>query len=562
VKFLCEQCKAKYQIDDSKVAGKTVRMKCRKCGHLIEVRAEVTETSVASGLPREPSDETKVGAPDPAVLAAQKQALTPRPGVTPPQKPQGQKLATSLASAKPQAPKPAANPSALAGAFQKSVQKSDDALLELSTTAEWYVAINGVPVGPIRLTELRRKAASGAVNEESLCWQEGLEEWRPLKTFTELASLVREAAQSARPSLANPPPDASLSHTPPPATTGPAPSGGAPSRAPSRPVGPSAPASPRPDAKPAPMAARSNVVSLSSRLATAEKLADPLPEPEEHTVISDPFAPIAPQPVSAPASADASSPVGAFAPIATAAAAPSAPIAPLPADAAPAKKGPNWIAIAMVVLAAAFGVTAAIAIFFRSNQNSGQQVTTVYLSATTNAPTATTATAATTTTAEPTTSVAPTTSGSAVAIAGTARVPSGNGGNGGSAAATTTSTATAANTSIAALLGGPATGPNVGSGTGGGTTGGGLSDKAVQDAVRNYTPGVKRTCWERGGSAESTAIVDVTVTVAPNGNVSGAQASGNDPVVAKCIENQVRNWHFSPPGETTTIKIPFKFLKQ
>ena len=39
MKFLCENCKAKYQIADEKVAGKTVRMKCRKCGHQIEVDA-------------------------------------------------------------------------------------------------------------------------------------------------------------------------------------------------------------------------------------------------------------------------------------------------------------------------------------------------------------------------------------------------------------------------------------------------------------------------------------------------------------------------------------------
>ena len=52
MRFLCEQCKAKYQIADEKVAGKTVRMKCRKCGHLIEVKAEVTETSVASKAPQ------------------------------------------------------------------------------------------------------------------------------------------------------------------------------------------------------------------------------------------------------------------------------------------------------------------------------------------------------------------------------------------------------------------------------------------------------------------------------------------------------------------------------
>ena len=51
MKFLCDNCKAKYQIADEKVAGKTVRMKCRKCGHQIEVRAAVTETSVSMAPP-------------------------------------------------------------------------------------------------------------------------------------------------------------------------------------------------------------------------------------------------------------------------------------------------------------------------------------------------------------------------------------------------------------------------------------------------------------------------------------------------------------------------------
>ncbi|MGO9709894.1 MAG: zinc-ribbon domain-containing protein, partial [Polyangiaceae bacterium] len=61
MKFLCDQCKAKYQISDDKVAGKTVRMKCRKCGHLIEVRAAVTESSVATTAPSEPPAATASG---------------------------------------------------------------------------------------------------------------------------------------------------------------------------------------------------------------------------------------------------------------------------------------------------------------------------------------------------------------------------------------------------------------------------------------------------------------------------------------------------------------------
>ncbi len=51
MKFVCESCKAKYQIGDEKVAGKTLRMKCRRCGHLIQVAASVTESSVSTKLP-------------------------------------------------------------------------------------------------------------------------------------------------------------------------------------------------------------------------------------------------------------------------------------------------------------------------------------------------------------------------------------------------------------------------------------------------------------------------------------------------------------------------------
>ena len=66
MKFLCEQCKAKYQIADEKVVGRTVRMKCRKCGHMIEVRAAVTESSVSTESgPPPPAQPVHKAAPPP-----------------------------------------------------------------------------------------------------------------------------------------------------------------------------------------------------------------------------------------------------------------------------------------------------------------------------------------------------------------------------------------------------------------------------------------------------------------------------------------------------------------
>jgi hypothetical protein len=99
-----------------------------------------------------------------------------------------------------------ADAGALAGAFTQAfgsgVSEPPPAEQTLSMPGdEWFVGINGVPVGPIRLSELRSKAASGAVNKESLVWRDGFEDWRPLKTYPELVAIVEEGVSSARASL-------------------------------------------------------------------------------------------------------------------------------------------------------------------------------------------------------------------------------------------------------------------------------------------------------------------------------------------------------------------------
>ena len=552
MKFLCDQCKAKYQIADEKVAGKTVRMKCRKCGHMIEVKSEVTETSVAGALP--PSDATKVGAVDPAGMmhvTAPRPPGAPRPGAPPAPRAPASKLATSLAGTRPspasKPPAAAARPeSALAGAFQKSVQK-EEALLQIATNAEWYVAINGVPVGPIRLTELRRKAASGAITDDSLCWQDGMEEWRPLKSVTELSAIVHEALASGRPSLASPAPvDSHPSLTPAP------PQRYEPSR-PNAPHGQAQRGTPGPSraepSKPLAPAARSNVVSLSSRLATAERL-EVDDYPEDHTVVGDPFAALAPEPsanalplVSPAHAAVTSQPIATTAPAFRFSEAPP-----------PPKKAPNWIAIAMIVLAGAFGITAAIALFVRPPP-AVAIVPTAVVTGVAPPPTAPTNTGVAT--AEPT--AAPMTSSS-----GEVRVATGsNTGGGGTKPAGTATVKPAGAGDIASLLGGPTTGPNVGGGGGGGGGGGSaLSQEAIEGVVRSRTPGVKRTCWERGGGTESNVNVTVKLVIASSGGVSSATATGNDPIVTKCIENQTRAWQFPASNGSTNVDIPFHFLRQ
>jgi predicted Zn finger-like uncharacterized protein len=558
LKFLCDNCKAKYQIADEKVAGKTVRMKCRKCGHQIEVRAAVTETSVSTSPP---------GAPGVSGSEAPRAAAK-------------SSLATSLSAAKPRAPvgqQPQQPASALAGAFQRTVQDAPQSVpfpqqasaLELSVTDEWYVAINGVPVGPVRISELRRKAASGAVTEDSLCWQEGLEEWRPVRSIPELAAIVREAAQGNRPSLISPPPanDGRASSPPrPPQRPAPPP---ARSPEPPRTANPSF-EPPRPSAP-----SRSNVVPL--RVAASSNpshpglddlppITAPLTGGGAAAALAPSFAPqpapsFAPQvqPAPPPPAVLATSDPFAVPPAASAATAsllPPGPSAFAPSQPsivpAQAKRGvPLWF-WPILLFTGVFGVAAAVFVF---RQPPAPAPVVIQMPAT-NAPTATEPKADVPPPATP-----PTSEPSAAPSTPTAKVATGGSPRGGGAAAAAPPEKKGID--LGGLVPG-AGGPNVGgAGPSGAGAGGGLDSSSVERVVAAHRAGVKRTCWERGGADQKSSVnVTVSATVAPDGSVSGTSSNGDDPVVAKCIESQVRGWRFSAPGSTTTVNIPFKFVRQ
>lgn len=568
MKFLCDNCKAKYQIADEKVAGKTVRMKCRKCGHQIEVRAAVTETSVSTALPGAPPTPPKAG------------------------------LATSFSAAKPRAPSsPAApSPSALGSAFVHNVQESPSSApnpltkgtpIELSVTDEWYVAINGVPVGPVRISELRRKAAAGAVTEESLCWQEGLEEWRPIKSIPDLAALVREAALGNRPSLvaaheqAAPPP--------PPAPTMAAPQPPRAPSAPRQPVAPVAPSTvrhtpppPRPFAAPQPPAGpRNNVVPLRPAAASSPfddmvarnqsypdaggaapafslTPAPPAPifaPPQTQQPLSQPMVPIAPvvDPFAVPPPAPIPSPLGPMSPSYPDMRPPTGSIPP-PAAHVPQAQAPVYVESKrsvplwfwpILVLALGFGGSVA---FLTFRQQAPQPVV-IQMPAT-----------ATTTQPEEPRDVPPPTSAEPSTPDPVTPKPK-TAAKGVAKPATTTEEKKGLD--LGNLVPGSEKGPSAGGPSGAGAGGAGLDQAGIERVVANHRAGVKRTCWERGGADQKSSVnVTVTANVAANGTVSSTSHTGDDPVVGKCIENQVRTWTFPAPGSPTTVNIPFKFVRQ
>ncbi len=97
-------------------------------------------------------------------------------------------------------------------------------------------------------------------------------------------------------------------------------------------------------------------------------------------------------------------------------------------------------------------------------------------------------------------------------------------------------------------------GPGAGSGT--------FDQAAIERVVNTRKAGVKRVCLERSTSTASTTKVTATLTIAPNGSVQSVSSSGDEPVVAKCIEQQLRTWSFPAPGDVKTVQIPFVFVRQ
>lgn len=237
MKFLCPQCKAKYQIADDKIDGRTLRMKCRRCEHEIVVRGD--------GLVHEDA-----AAPNPPTGSSPGRLQSPK---------LGQRSGGSSVGPMPRRPSshPSARPqpaSALGADFRRqgvTAPPPPGSQRPPSVLDQWHVSIQDVPVGPMKREELARKIAAGAVTGDSLSWREGFDDWRPLKDIPELAPLLRKS--SPPPGLGGRP--GAPASARPGQRVPPAPRAPQQSRTPST-----------PGLRPSPAAARSNVVPIGGRL--------------------------------------------------------------------------------------------------------------------------------------------------------------------------------------------------------------------------------------------------------------------------------------------------------
>jgi predicted Zn finger-like uncharacterized protein len=525
MKFLCPSCKAKYQIADEKVSGRSVRMKCRKCGFIIPISevppappsilpvggpAPLPEVPKAPPAPvvkaaparTPPSPATGEGR-SPAPAAARTAPAGRRPTLSdvrsPPPKPAGSSPRAAPAPAagvaalpapKPIPAKPAAgvgsldllaaledeeeentrmvSGGALAAAFGQLVAQEPEAPaseVRGMPADEWFVGINDVPVGPIRLSEIRKRAMLGAITADSLVWRDGLEAWRPLRTFPELVAVLEESMSSVRASAA-------------------------------------------PLVAPASRAEGSGSGFSPGGITSTAVVTDDL------------------------------------------------------ALAGLSRRGTPVIAWIAVVVALGFGVV--IGFFFFSKQKPPETIV-KYVEVAAKA------------TDQPVAAAAQADQGgadpAASGVPGAKRPP-----GGGKVATNGTSTDKGATGGgLAGLKGLSGLSPG-GPGSPGGSTpgatpggGGGQLDAAqIQSTVSRYTGAVKRRCWQpaldgRDPSAPSTARVVVTIGVAGSGSVQSVSTSGDPrgyPGLSNCIASSVRAWTFPATGGSSTAVVPFVFAAQ
>ncbi len=590
MKFLCPSCKAKYQIADEKITGRTVRMKCRQCGNLIEINEAVIASATIPSVVPPPKVQHRTA--EPAVLAPDEAPPHRAPGTSmlrdAPPKPPGSKehapltrvgghgalpprasaardalanrapaplhpprgstanapttslgprpapargaaaaakgialrvddpftpSGTSLLAAEPKKAPPAGAPhqpkassavvpevdaspkkeaGTLASAFTAAVQAAPSALDEQPLAPdEWYVGIGQVPIGPIRLGEIRDRAVRGEITAESLVWRDGFEDWKPLGTFPELLAVVEEGlaatATVARIVAASP-----VAAAPPSQTS----------------TAVSQPKPMPPPAAPAPVAA-----GPVASVATAASTEPTSLELEELAGLSRRRTPKA-----AWIAVGGALVLGLALGMVVLQPEPAAPIikyVPVPAQSGANDNSPSNAA--------------------SRADNSGDSVATQEQSSSDG-------------------------KGSTKKSSVSTAQPS-----------PSSSSLTSGLKGLSGLRGatGPQSGPS-GQSQSTGSSGQPLDSATLSRTVSHYTASVRRSCWQpaldtRDANAPTTARVSVSINIAPNGRVQSATTSG-DPKgyrgLSACIQNRVKNWEFPASSGPTTVNVPFVFAAQ
>ncbi len=178
MRFTCDACKAQYMISDEKVGPNGVKVRCKKCGHIILV----TRTPAA-----------------PAAVAAPQAPAAP-PGGDGLDVELGQAFDKVMGEPPPPASDLPAGPPAAESA------PPVDASPPGEPGDGWHLAVDDQQVGPLDAPAVKEKWESSEIGPDTLVWKAGLEDWRPLSQVPELQRFLSPVTRRPRQQAARPPP--------------------------------------------------------------------------------------------------------------------------------------------------------------------------------------------------------------------------------------------------------------------------------------------------------------------------------------------------------------------
>ena len=222
MRFICDQCKAKYSITDEKVRGKILKIRCKRCGNIIEVRDPAARPSQLTSRPQTGAMRPSTGL-EPSPIASTGSGPRPAP-VRPPAPGEGDLsgMLDALSDDDGEDRTQISSPGLLDELRRTAAQIAHSASAE-PDLVEWYVAVDDAPVGPITRERVRALISTGKAGGDNLVWREGYDDWRPLRESAQLSSLLSAPGSKSRVS-APPPRQTRTSPAPlvaPPGETGP-----------------------------------------------------------------------------------------------------------------------------------------------------------------------------------------------------------------------------------------------------------------------------------------------------------------------------------------------------
>ncbi|NUQ75749.1 MAG: zinc-ribbon domain-containing protein, partial [Polyangiaceae bacterium] len=161
MKITCQSCASKYTIADEKVAGKTVKIKCKKCGATIVVDGNAVGFQAASPDPyaQQPAPPDEGGGGD-------------------------------------------------EGDGQTSVFTGEQPAPGAPGGGDWTVNVADNDQRTMSSAQLAEAFAAGIVNNDTYVWKDGMGDWLPFSEVPELVALTRKpaAAPAPRPAAGFSPP--------------------------------------------------------------------------------------------------------------------------------------------------------------------------------------------------------------------------------------------------------------------------------------------------------------------------------------------------------------------